>query len=131
MDAFFDNILRNFENSWNKRSGGTAMEKDAQVDEWFEDGDQLSKKKDWYSEKAFQKKIDEYTNKCTNNEKCKALRAYIQEWLPHIRRRRAAFAAGKQGPRQIGNFKVNKNRIKMKRVANKNKGWFRWGKIKL
>ena len=27
MDAFFNNILRNFENSWNKRAGGTAVEK--------------------------------------------------------------------------------------------------------
>ncbi len=125
MDAFFNNILRNFENSWNKRAGGRAMEKDAQVDEWFEDGE-LVRKKDWYSEKDFQKKIDEYTDKCTNNARCKAWRAYIQEWLPHIRRRRAAFAAGKQGPRQIGNFKVNKNRMKMKRVAKK--GWFNWSK---
>ncbi len=130
MDAFFDNILRNFENSWNKRAGGTSVEKDAQVDEWFEDGE-LGMKNDWFNDNKFMEKVDEYTKKCTDNAKCRAWRAYIQEWLPHIKRRRAAFAAGTQGPRQIGNFKVNKNRMRMKRVANKNKGWFRWGKLKL
>jgi len=128
MDAFFNNILRNFENSWNKRAGGTAVEKDAQVDEWFEDGE-LVRKKDWFNDKKFMEKVDEYTDKCTNNAKCRAWRAYIQEWLPQTRRKRAAFAAGKQGPRQIGNFKVNQNRIPMKKVAKKS--WFSGGKLKL